>query len=181
MKAADPTISSNANVSAQELYDFVDANDHFRSDSGMVCAGSASKITEFIGFAIQGRTHPNAEKLKFKTEDDHLTLLSKFVTDLDGWYRYALLTIELDYFVEIETLSREIARAPHNQRHLHSVLEICRSKYRYWLKLLGEDDGDKTMDFEEGVLQRQNAMLALVDKPRLNKIPDRMIKARIAI
>jgi len=160
MKAAHPTISSNTIVSANELYDFVDANDHFRSDSDMVCAGSTSKITEFMGLAIHGRAHRSADKLKFE-EDDHLTVLNKFVADLDSWYRYALLTIELDYFVEIEALSREIESASNNQSHLQSVLEICRAKYRYWLKLIGEQETNKGVDFEQGVLERQNAILML--------------------
>ena len=178
--ATHPAIKSNSAVSAQELYKFADDNDHFRSESGMVCAGSASKIIEFMDFAIQGRNHPQSAKLKYDTSADNLALLNKVVPDLESWYRYALLTVELDCFVEIETLRRRIDAEPKKQDDLQRVLDICHAKHDYWFELLGDREFASADSFEEGVLIRQNAMLALLDMPSLKNIPDRIIQARLA-
>ena len=179
--AAHPAIKTNSLVSAQELFDFVDDNDHFRSEAGMVCAGSTSKIIEFMDIAIQGRNHSNSAKIKLDGADDHLAVLSKFVPDLDSWYRYALLTVELDSFVEGETFRRQKEAEPQNQDHLQSVLDICHAKHQYWLKLLGSNEQDKQASFKEGVLARQNAMLALLNLPQVKNLSDRMIKSRLGL
>lgn len=177
--AAHPVIKTNSLVSAQELYTFVDDNDHFRSDAGLVCAGSTSKIIEFMDFAIKGRGHPNSKKLELDGADDHLTLLKKFVPDLESWYRYALRTVELDCFVEAETLRRRINTEPHNKNSVQPVLDICRSKQKYWFELLGDQEPDSSKSFEQGILDRQNAMLELLNMPFVKKIPDRMKTARL--
>lgn len=179
--AAHPMIKANNLVSAQELFNFVDDNDHFRSEADMVCAGSTSKIIEFMDIAIQGRNHQHNEKLKLDGADDHLAVLRKFVPDLESWYRYALLTVELDSFVEGETFRRLKETEPDNQDHLESVLSICDAKHQYWLTLLGRDEQDKKISFKEGVLARQNAMLALLNMPQLKGLSDRMIKSRLGV
>ena len=177
--AAHPTIKTNSLVSAQELYKFVDDNDHFRSESGMVCAGSASKIIEFMDFAIKGRNHPNGDKLNFDGADDHLNLLNRFVPDLAMWYRYALLTVELDCLVDIEVLRCEIKAEPQKQDSMQPVLDICRAKQDYWHQLLGDQEQDTDLSFEQDVLRRQNEMLALLKMRPLTNISDRMIAARL--
>lgn len=177
--AAHPAIKSNAFVSAQELYKFVDANDHFRSENGMVCAGSAGKIIEFMDFAIQGRNAPNSERLKLGEPDGHLTLLHKFVPDLESWYRYALLTVELDCFVETKKVRHQMQAEPQNQESLKPVLDICRAQYEYWNELLGDYKANANASFKQGVLERQNVLLAQLNMPTLKSISDRTIKARL--
>ena len=177
--AAHPAIKTNSQVTSPELYKFVDDNDHFRSDAGMVCAGSMSKIIEFMDFSIKGRGHPNSEKLKWDGADDHLALLNKFVPDLEKWYRYALLTVELDCFVEVEMLRRQIKAKPHYQNRLQPVLDIYRNQQEYWFELLGDQEQDTSKSFEQGVLDRQNAMLALLNMPLLRKIPNHAKTARL--
>ena len=177
--AGHPAIKTNSQVTSQELYKFVDDNDHFRSDAGMVCAGSTSKIIEFMDFAVKGRDHPNNEKLKWDGADDHQALLNNFVPDLESWYRYALLTIELDCFVEVEILSRQINAEPTNQNRVQPVLDIYRSKREYWVELLGDQEQGFSENFEQGLLDRQNAILALLNMPLLRKIPNYVKTARL--
>lgn len=177
--AAHPAIKTNSQVSSQELYKFVDDNDHFRSDAGMVCAGSKSKIIEFMDFAIKGRSHPNSEKLKLDGADDHLALLKKFVPDLESWYRYALLTVELDCLIEAEILRRQIKAEPNNQNRIQPMLDIYHSKQDYWFELLGDQEPDNAQSFEQGILDRQNAILELLNMPLLRKIPDSTKTARL--
>ena len=178
--AAHPAIKTNSLVSAQELYDFVDDNDHFRSDAGMVCAGSKNKIIEFLDFAIQGKEHPNSEKLKLDGADDHLALLKKFVPDLENWYRYALLTVELDCFVEMEILRRQINAESNNQNRAQPVLDIYHSKQGYWFELLGGQEQTTSKNFDQGILDRQNAILALLNMPLLRRIPNSTKTARLS-
>ena len=178
-KAAHPVIKTNSQVTAQELYTFVDDNDHFRSDAGMVCAGSTSKIIEFIDFAIKGRGHPNSQKLKWNAADDHLVLLNKFVPDLEKWYRYALLTVEFDSFVEEEILRRQIKAEPNNQNIVQPILDIYSSKREYWAELLGDQQQGLSESFEQGLLGRQNAILELLNMPLLRKIPNHVKTARL--
>ena len=177
--AAHPAIKTNSLVSAQELYKFVDDNDHFRSEGGMVCAGSSSKIIEFMDFAIKGRNHPNGDKLNFDGADDHLNLLNRFVPDLAMWYRYALLTVELDCLVDIEALRCEIKAEPQKLDSLQPVLDICRAKQDYWHQLLDEQEQDTDLSFEQDVLRRQNEMLSLLNITPLKNISNRMIGVRL--
>ena len=177
--AAHPAIKTNSQVTSQELYKFVDDNDHFRSDAGMVCAGSTNKIIEFMDFAIQGRDHRNSEKLKWDGADDHLALLKKFVPDLESWYRYALLTVELDCFIDAEILRRQIKAEPTNQNRIQPVLDVCHNKQDYWFELLGGQEQETSRSFDQGLLDRQNAILALLNMPHLRKIPNRIKTARL--
>ena len=100
-RAAYPASARNLPVAAEDLYAYADDQRLFQSDSGMTCAGSVSKITEFLEFANLGRNHPASAKLPLEGPDAHLDLLRTFVSDVESWYRYALLTIELDYFLSL--------------------------------------------------------------------------------
>ena len=177
--AAYPGVTRNQPLSTQELYDYADAEYLFRSDNGMVCAGSTRKIMEFIDFANLGRSHPESAKLNLDGEDDHLSLLRSFVSDLDDWYRYTLLTIELDYYTEIEILRRKLAGDPEDKAQLQQVLELRTAQYAYWIELLGELDDYSTESFEAGVLDRQNAILALLNRPSIDGIPEKVLNARL--
>lgn len=176
---AHPSIAQNGPVSSEELYTYADEKFVFRSTSGMMCAGSTSKILEFLEFANLGRTHAASANLPLGEPDDHLSLLNSFVSDLDGWYRYALSTIELDYFVEMEALRRRIAAEPGEEARLQAVMDIYVAQYNYWLELLGNKHEISSSDFKRGVLDRQNAILALVNRPKVSAISDRILNSRL--
>jgi len=147
----------------------------------MVCAGSVAKIIEFLEFSNQGRSHKDAAKLKLTGADDHLALLGTFVSDLEDWYRYALLTIELDYYIEMEALRQKMAAEPDMRERLQPVLEIYQAQYAYWLELLGTREAAQSKSFEEGALSRQNAILELLKMPPVKSIPDKVISSRLEL
>lgn len=177
--AAYPASGRNDPIGAEDLYAYADDQRLFQSDSGMACAGSASKITEFLEFANLGRNHPARAKLPLEKPDDHLALLRTFVSDLESWYNYTLLTIELDYFTEMEILRRKIAASPHEAAKLQTVLDIYSAQNAYWLSLIGARGGLDGLSFEEGVLERQNAILALLERAPIKSVPEKVIHARL--
>jgi len=177
--AAYPASKNNTPVAAQDLYAYADDHYLFRSDSGMVCAGSASKIIEFLEFANLGRSHLASAELKFEGPDDHLELLRSLVSDLDDWYRYALLTIELDCFIEMEILRRKIEMQPDMQSSVQPVLDIYRAQHDYWLALLGQGENLNSKSFERGALERQNIILELLKIPPVKSIPAKVLNSRL--
>lgn len=180
MKAAYPAVQTNEPISADELYAYADGNHIFRSENDMVCAGSVTKITEFLELANQGRGHAEGGKLHLKGEHDYLAFLQNYVPDVEGWYQYALRTIELDHFIELEVLRRKIEGGLGDLKKLHAVQEICLAQHRYWLELLGDQAAISATDFESGVLARQNGILACLDWAPLKTVPDKLIKARLS-
>ena len=168
---------SNDPISAQALYDFADENEIFKSPSGMVCAGSTGKIIEFLEFANMGRKHPNSEKLGFVSSDDDQKLLKFFVADLAAWYRYALLTVELDYYIQLKIFheNSDIESASVSQ----TVVDTYRNQQNYWQSLINEHAGHEHDSFYEGVLLRQNKILLILGKSQINNIPRRLIDSRL--
>jgi len=176
---AHPSVRHNTYVPVQELYDYADAAYLFRSSNEMVCAGSTSKIIEFMEFASQGRNHAEGAKLGLDGPDGHLTLLRTLVSDIESWFQYALLTIELDYFIEIEVLRRKIEAEPDEATGLQAVLDLYRAQYAYWLELLGQSEQVGTVSFEQGALDRQNAILAHLNRPIVKTLPEKILKTRL--
>ena len=179
--AAFPASKENNPVSAKDLYAYADDHHLFRSDGGMVCAGSVSKIVEFLELANLGRSHPESARLKLDGAHDHLVLLRSFVSDLEGWYRYALLTVEMDYFVEMEILRRKIEAGPEAKLRVQHVLDIYRLQYAYYLSLLGDRKETSSKNFAQGALERQNEILEVLKMPPVTTIPGRVIEARLSL
>lgn len=179
MIAAHPASSRNDPVLPNDLYAYADKHHLFRSDNDMVCAGSTSKIIEFLEFSHLGHAHPESAKLQLQDEGADLALLRSFVPDLESWYRYALLTIELDYFIEMEVLRRKLEATPDKREQIQSVLVICRRQHEYWKELLGDDRELGTVSFKEGALERQNDILAHLKMPLVKSIPNRVLNNRI--
>ncbi len=179
MRSAYPGVQKNESLDACELYTYADENHIFRSENDMVCAGSTAKITEFLELANQGRGHAEAGKLHLKGERDYLAFLQNYVPDLERWYRYALQTIELDYFIELEVLRRKLKEDQDNQEVLRSVRTICLAQHKYWLELLGEHARLHSTGFEASVIARQNDILACLNWPQIKHIPARVITARL--
>ncbi|MEO9969957.1 MAG: hypothetical protein ABJG15_09045 [Hyphomonadaceae bacterium] len=176
---AHPAIKQNSPISSHDLFTYADENFVFRSTSGMMCAGSEAKIHEFLEFANQGRNHPQSANLSLEAPDDHIKLLGNYVSDVEAWYRYALLTIELDYFIELEVLRRKMEALPEDAENLQSVRDIYLAQNAYWLDLLGGSEATSPTSFKQGILDRQNTILALLKKPAVSGISDRAIRSRI--
>ena len=179
MRAGHPAASRNDPISSETLYAYADDNDIFGSSNGMVCAGSAAKITEFLEFANVGRAHAEHAKLGLDGEEGHLKLLGDLLPDVAGWYDYALQTIELDHFVEIEILSRKIENDPETQDQVLPVLNICRAQHAYWLELLGDREQFRPASFEQAVLNRQNAILTRLHWAPVDAIPEKILSSRL--
>ena len=179
MRSAYPAIKTNSPISSQELFDFADENYIFRSDNDMVCAGSTAKIIEFLEFANIGMQHPEASRLELVGEFDYLTFLRNYVDDLDSWYQYAQYTVELDHFIELETLRRKFDADPDRKTTVQPVMDICREQHDYWLSLIGDRQQFRVEGFEQGVLARQNAILALLNWEPIKSIPEKVIQARL--
>ena len=179
VSAAHPAIKNNDPISAQELYDYADKHNLFESDTGMVCAGSTRKIVEFLEITNQGRSHPESAKLKLEKQDSYLDILGRYVSDIEGWYRYALLNIELDSFISMEVLERKLKANPSKQERIQSVIDITRAQHNYWLELLGRSDDTDAADFKQAALERQNAILAHLKKPLVKAIPQKVFNSRL--
>lgn len=178
-RAAYKGVEENKPFSAKELYAYADENYMFSSEKDMVCAGSVSKITEFLGLAILGRAHETGGNLALKGEDDYLAFLRNYVPDLDGWYRYALLTIELDQFIELEALDRQIAENPADPEKQIVAREICAAQHAYFVKLLGDTALEFPSDFTAGALHRQNTILECLKWSPIKHISEKMMNLRI--
>jgi len=178
-RAAHSGIEENKSFSGKELYTYADANDMFASANNMVCAGSAAKITEFLELAIQGRAHANGGNLALKGDNDHLAFLQNYVSDLEGWYSYALLTIELDQFIELEVLDRQIAENPAAAGNQMAARDISAAQHAYFVKLIGDSALKFPADFKTGTLHRQNEILDRLKLPPIKHIPDKVINLRL--
>ena len=178
-RAAHAGIEENKPFSGKELYKYADVNDMFSSADNMVCAGSVAKITEFLELAIQGKAHANGSKLALKGEDDHLSFLRNYVSDLDGWYSYALLTIELDHFIELEVMERQIAENPADAEKQMAVRDIFAAQHAYFVELMGDTALKFPSDFKAGALHRQNVILDYLKLSPIKHIPEKVINFRL--
>ena len=178
-RAAHAGIEENKPFTGKELYKYADTNDMFASAGNMVCAGSVAKITEFLELAIQGRAHANGGNLALKGEDDYLSFLQNYVSDLDGWYSYALLTIEMDHFIELEVMDREIAENPATAGKQMTVRDIFAAQHAYFVELIGDSALKFPSEFNAGALDRQNAVLNSLKLPPVKQIPDKVLNQRL--
>ncbi len=177
MNSADSTIQENNVVSAEDLYAYADNNGVFLSPNGMACAGGIAKIKEFLEFCISGqRSEPVADSANQKMD------LTTVVSDPVNWYRYALATVELDCFTEIECLHRQRALFPAKKAQFDEIEKIYRSVSQY-CRDNNEFIGQYTdaSSFEEGVLERQNHILTLLERPPIRSISKKHIDERLSI
>ena len=178
-RVAYPGAKENKPFTGEELYKYADSNYMFSSAKNMVCAGSVAKITEFLELAIQGRAHKNGARLALKGEDDHLEYLQNYVADLDGWYDYALRTIEMDHFIELEVIDRKIAENAAAAEKEIAARDIWAAQHAYFGELIGESATKFPLDFKTGSLYRQNAILDSLDWPHVKNIPVKTIDQRL--
>ncbi len=162
IETGDPRISANKPMSAQDLYAHADAAGIFISFNGMACAGSTAKIMQFLNFCNDGGANKPAA-------------LSDTIADPEDWYAYAIASIEMDCFIEVERCNR----APGDQS---ARIEIAKSLAQYCRALspnLPICDGSG--GFETALLARQNTILRILGWPPVAKLKPAYIAARLEI
>ncbi len=178
MGRADRLIALNHTVSAEQLYRCADANGIFVSPNGMACAGSTKKIMDFMTFCITGAVEGDGGPAQ---PDAPPVTMADLVAEPDNWYRYALATIELDGFLELERLRRaapaETACADGAET---TPASIVRDLSAYAASLLDSPlDVSGAQDFAQGALARQNRILRLLGRPPIRAIATRHLDERV--
>jgi len=171
MENADLTIAANNPISTEALYSYADENGIFVSFNGMACAGSTKKIMEFLNFCNESR--------------DGSTIaidLDLIVTEPDNWYCYALATIELDCFIEMERARQLKSKTAGQDVDYDKVSDIYRGLQCYCRRLarsLPETPVDG--DFRDAALTRQNHILTLLGQPAIVRISKQHIAQRLGL
>lgn len=177
MITADPAIRENNTISAEALYAYADDNGVFLSPNGMACAGGIAKIMEFLEFCCSGRF---SEETNGKTNADFN--LETIIEGSENWYRYALATVEMDCFTELECLRRQRNPAPNQSAQIDAVKKVYSAISQYCTTNVAfTAQFSKTKDFKEGVLERQNYILTLLGRPKITSISDKYISERLSI
>ncbi len=180
MNTADTAIKENHPISAMELYSYTDDNDIFLSPNGMACAGGVAKIMEFLEFCNSGMFELRKPGVISNNETNTIIDLETIVPNPENWYRYAISTIELDCFIELEHLRRQTILYPDRAAHFKKVQEIYQSVSRYCTgRIEFPTVSNGTSQFTKGVLERQNNILALLGRPLINKISEKYITERL--
>lgn len=171
MENADAIIAENRTVTPEMLYRYADDYQIFISFNDMACAGSRTKIYEFLEFCNSGREGVETDQV-----------LAGIVTNPDNWYEYALATVELDCFIEIERALRRHSTAPGQATDPDNVADIYRSLQTYCKSLMNCDSeslDDGKNEFVKQALARQNHILALLERPRIASLSERNIANRL--
>lgn len=170
MEKADPTIMRNTPVGPDALYAYADAQGIFLSANGMACAGSARKITEFLDLCANGRAPTSRERVD----------LAAIVAPPEVWYQYALATIDLDCFIEEARISRRASgKEKRPSKDWQQSEKIYRSLAAYVRGLMHDAPPTDHIDFIEGALARQNAILRLLGRPEITGFSRKHFAARM--
>ena len=171
IQTAHPAVMENRQLSAQELYDYASEKRIFESPNGMVCAGSTRKIIEFLeifDLGVQGSwPAPTCD-------------LSGLVNNVDDWHKYAITTIEMEWFVARVRLKNEIAEQSEDAAHKQSVLKIYEDISHYMTDLFALSVPTRNMSEEEAARTRQNQILALLGRPDVSHLKRAMVKKQFA-
>lgn len=173
MESAAPVITRNRSISADDLYAYADENEIFESFNGMVCAGSKTKILEFLTYCCQGAPFDAA------AVQDQYNDINTMVRDPSAWRLYTPHTIEFDCFLEIEYLQRKSHDNPAGRANTEAIIEIYRSLSNYCIKTFGMCVPPEGLSFPDAALARQNAVQALLKRPPLKRIPPRLLTERM--
>ena len=155
MNTADPAITENRPISADALFAYADDKGIFVSANGMACAGSEKKIMDFLACCNGNYPEVEPSEQPFKPIKD-------LVPDLDRWYRYALATIELDCFIELEYLRRQKDCSHDRERPLDAIANIYRGLSAYCASISNTPAPSSEKGFEENTLLLQNHILSLL-------------------
>jgi len=189
MNNAAPAIVHNAPISAAALYAYADEQGVFISFNGMACAGSTRKIMDFMAFCNKGalpKTSPSAGPSAGPSDIDasgeiEALDLSTIIGAPENWYQYALATIELDCFIEVEQLSRSQLTEPERGARSAQIASIYRSIAHYCASIADAGaDWKQTTDFTGDVLARQNCILQLLGRPCIARISAKHLDRRLS-
>ncbi|MEP0190296.1 MAG: hypothetical protein ABJP70_06730 [Erythrobacter sp.] len=162
IEKGDDRIVANAPMSAHDLYAHADEAGIFISFNGMACAGSAAKIMQFLNFCNDGGLG-NTQNL------------IGIVGDAADWYRYAIASIEMDCFIEIERCKR-------SRDDLKKRAKIAAAISQY-SRILSPDlpHFNGSADFETALLERQNTILAILGRSPIAALRHAHIAARLEV
>lgn len=163
MEKGDPVIASNTQMSANALYSYADEHGIFLSPNGMACAGSTKKIKEFLELCIHG-----------ETAVQNAIDLNTIVTHPNNWYQYALQCIEMDCVIEAARMRNFPA-----SKQATSAARIYDDLRAYCSAQLPVSPGELGATLEDRVLERQNAILARLGRPKISSIPAGHFAARM--
>jgi len=179
MNNADPAIAQNSPISAEDLFAYADKREIFTSFNGMVCAGSKAKILEFLEFCNKAALSSPDAAHAVNDQNSAYNEIKKLVSNPDDWRLYSLSTIEFDCFIEMEYLARQIKKQPENSKHHKNIQQIYRSLSEYCVKKFDLRPPNDHLNFADGALERQNAILKLLGRPTLSKIHRKYIEERL--
>ena len=89
MEQGEEWLSCDSMMSAQEMFDYADANHIFTSPDGHVCGGSQRKIMELLSCIIDSTDCGYSV-------DSSADFLTDIVGDIDGYFEYAIVAIEME-------------------------------------------------------------------------------------
>jgi hypothetical protein len=179
---ADPMIAQNRPVTAAELYAAADNHGIFISPNGMTCAGSTKKIMDFMTFCINGSiaSESGANGVDLTAQPPHG--LHTIVGAPDIWYQYALATVELDDFIELERLQQLRLAGAHSEEVLARSCMILSSMSHYCSQLVDSaKHNEHGPTFAGGVLARQNHILKLLGQSPITAISPKHLSERLGI
>ncbi len=174
IEKAHPQATENTVMSAEALYDYADKFGIFESANGMVCAGAPRKILDFLT-KLTAHNGPHVSS----NESGHATVQA-LTGNPDQWFRYALLAVELDAVVTAEYFRRKAAQHPDRERHYYEIAGIYTHLGQYCVARLGAEDFSTIASFDDAVLARQNAILAILGWRPLTRTPEKAIARRLA-
>lgn len=179
MNNADDLMAKNKPISAEALYAYADRREIFTSDNDMVCAGSKTKIMEFLSFCVDDAGKSLTELTAKTVSQSAYADIQNLVSDQQSWQFYSLATIEFDCFIEIEYLGRQIDLQPENRARLETISGIYRGLADHCIDNYGLAPRQSGLDFADGALERQNYILGLLGRDQLSKIPAKQLFERL--
>lgn len=169
---------SNNPIDAAQLYHYADQHEIFKSFNGWVCAGSTKKIMDFLEVCT------SELEAGFS---DHTTGLSNtvpcplddIVGNVDQWYRYAILAVELDCFLKMARRKQRIEKGVPSASEDEISLNTYRKIALYCKSLMSPEDAIVDDEYESGTLKRQNKILEILGRKPIAKFSDRALAEQL--
>ncbi len=181
---ADPIIRDNIAISSEDLYHYADENGIFLSDNGMACAGSTTKIMEFLELCNGSRNRADVIDV---TDIAAENMLEALTGNVHKWYEYAILTLELDCYFETEAQRRRAEKMTKNREILLSSAQYYEKIALYCRKILYKNrpqqdiNSNDIVTFEQGALKRQNQILKTLGRKPLSALQQAHVDIRLGI
>lgn len=181
IESGHPIINDNTPVTPTELYEYADLHGIFESPNGMVCAGSKLKIHEFLDVVTCGKSAKQEPSIQNHTINDQYSELQKYVEHLDGWYQYALLCTEFDFFIEKEAMLRKSKVYPQDRKLYSKAANTYENMREYSISLMSGAPPSIESNFNLSALKRQNNLLTLLNQSHLKSFSNKDISKRLNV